>query len=327
MKHCRVADGTRIAYTLEGPPDAPVAVLCDGISCDGYVWRYLRPVLLERFQVLHMHYRGHGRSGLPRDAEAVTLPHLAGDLAELMQRHELGPAVFFGHSMGVQVVLEMAWRHPERVRAGVLVCGSYGRALDTFKNTDVGARVLPRIKELMTRYRPIAQRVVQAFMPTRFSFELAKLGEINRTLVRREDFMPYLDHFSRMPLDLFVTMLEDAAERTSVAFLHRLSQPFLVLAGERDGFTPAHTSQFLASTLPHGELEVLPGGSHTAPIELPDVLETRIRRFVDEHGLARPAAATPRPDTLAARWRVRRALVTAPAPELPAEPRASAAAG
>ena len=34
---------------------APV-VLCDGIGCDGYVWRYLRRDLSDR-RLVHWHYR------------------------------------------------------------------------------------------------------------------------------------------------------------------------------------------------------------------------------------------------------------------------------
>ena len=44
----------------------PGAVLCDGLGCDGFVWKYLQPYLQQSHRVLRWHYRGHGRSGLPR---------------------------------------------------------------------------------------------------------------------------------------------------------------------------------------------------------------------------------------------------------------------
>ena len=66
--------------TLSGREDGPGVVLCDGLACDGFAWRYLRPMLEDRFRVLHFHYRGHGRSGLPPNVADCTLPHLVSDI-------------------------------------------------------------------------------------------------------------------------------------------------------------------------------------------------------------------------------------------------------
>ncbi|MCA9518095.1 MAG: alpha/beta fold hydrolase, partial [Myxococcales bacterium] len=280
MKQVYVADGTRLAYERTGGGGgAPVALL-DGISCDGFIWRDLRPALERDHPVLHMHYRGHGRSGLPRDPEACTIPHLAGDLAALLRRERLGPAVLIGHSMGVQVALETAWRHPEAVRALVLVCGSHGRVLDTFQHTDLGRRVLPALARVAGQHRDAVARVVRATLPTALTYSLAVLGEVKADLVSQADLMPYLEHFARMPLDLFLRTLTDASERESWAWLPRLAVPTLVIAGEDDGFTPALVSRELAGRIPGAELELVPGVSHTAPIERPDAIETAIRDFL-----------------------------------------------
>lgn len=302
MFHTR--DRTRLAYTLEGPSDGRAAVLCDGIACDGFVWRYLKPDLLAAgYEVLHFHYRGHGRSGLPRDPEAVTIPHLAGDIDQLMAHVGMDSGVFLGHSMGVQVILETAFRYPQRVRAGVLLCGSYGRVFDTFKNTDAGARLLPKIRSFVTRYREPLSTAVATVLPTRLSYEVALLTELNRERVRREDVMPYLEHIGRMPLDLFLAMLTDAAERTSEPFLRRLQQPMLAVAGEHDGFTPAATSYFMRDTLPHAELFMLYDGTHAAPIEQPQTLDPRVLEFLESRDAPRgPAPGDPPPSVLE-RWR------------------------
>jgi pimeloyl-ACP methyl ester carboxylesterase len=49
-----------------------------------------------------------------------------------------------GHSMGVQLALEFHRRHPERVQALVLVCGSPGHLLDIFHDTPCSAARCPR---------------------------------------------------------------------------------------------------------------------------------------------------------------------------------------
>lgn len=301
MRHIRLADDTRLAFTFTGPDAAPTVVLCDGISCDGYAWRYLRPWLERRFRVLHVQYRGHGQSGIPRDSAAVTLPHLARDLDELMRHLGLSDAILIGHSMGVQVILEAAFRYPDRVRAGVLLCGSGGRVLDTFKESDIGARILPRVRALTDRHRQWVARALRAVMPTELAYVVARQTEINKELVRREDFMPYLEHFATMPPDLFTRMLEDAAWRTAYPFLRSLRQPMLMVAGERDGFTPARMCRKLADALPDCEFHLIEGGSHTAPIEVPQAIEGHIDGFFERCGLATAAPTDVASDLPAAR--------------------------
>jgi pimeloyl-ACP methyl ester carboxylesterase len=299
------SDGTRLAYTLtgNGGTERPIAVLCDGISCDGFIWRYLRPCLERHFQVLHVHYRGHGRSGLPDVPTHATVPHLARDLDEIMTSLSLTQGVFLGHSMGVQVVLEMAFRYPHRVRAGVLLCGAGGRVLDTFKHTDLGMRVLPILKGLTNRFRPTVTRILRALMPTRLSLLAGLYGEMNRSLIRPEDARPYFEHFATMPPDLFLALLDDAATRTTEHTVQRITQPMLVVAGERDGFTPAARGRALADALPKAEFAQVAEGTHTAPLELPRWFEARTTRFIQAHGLNQQAQSSQVPRSIAARFR------------------------
>lgn len=305
MKQIRLGDRTRLAYSLRGVEGGPLVVLCDGISCDGFAWRYLGPWLDRHFRVLHVQYRGHGSSGVPRDPGAVTLPVLARDLDEVMTRLELdGPGIFIGHSMGVQVILEMAWRFPTRVRAGILLCGSGGRVLDTFNNSDLAARLLPRVRVVADRHRAWVGRALRTVMPTELAFLVAGFTEINRELVRREDFMPYLEHFSTMPPDLFARMLEDAAWRTAYPFLPHLRQPMVLIAAERDGFTPARMCRRLADALPECEFHLLAGTTHTAPIEVPERMERLIDGFLTRYALWEEARSCPEAGvSLAARMR------------------------
>ena len=117
-------------------------LLCDGIGCDGYVWRYLRADLADRFG-LHPHYRGHGRTAPPRDPARVTIEDLADDVACVLDDALVDRAVLIGHSMGVQVALETYRRHPRRVAGLVLVCGAASHPLKTFRGSATLEEMLP----------------------------------------------------------------------------------------------------------------------------------------------------------------------------------------
>ena len=56
-------------------------------------------------------------------------------------------------------------------------------------------------------------------------------------------------------------------------------------AGERDGFTPLRCSEEMARLLPRAELCVVPNAGHTAPLELPDLIELRFGVFARKHRL------------------------------------------
>ena len=278
-------DGTPIYYRVRGPVDAPAVVFCDGIGCDGYVWKYLEPELAATHRIVHWHYRGHGQTPMPHSPRRVDITDLADDLAAVLDAavgdgHD---AVLAGHSMGVQVCLETFRRHKARVRGLVLMCGSYGTPLRTFKGKRTLEQVLPLVRFAVNRLPGIAQQMVTRLMPTELSYQIATRFEINGELIRRDDFFPYLEHMARMNVSLFLEMLAAAGRHSARELLDRVDVPTLIIAGDRDGFTPSHLSEEMHRLIAGSELHVVKNGSHTAPIERPAEVTERIARFLLQH--------------------------------------------
>jgi pimeloyl-ACP methyl ester carboxylesterase len=273
-------DGSPLFYESWGVRGSTTpAVLCDGIGCDGYVWRYLRDDLVDRF-VLHPHYRGHGRTAPPRDATRVTIPDLADDVACVLDDALVDRAVLIGHSMGVQVALETYRRHADRVAGLVLVCGAPSHPLKTFRGSDQLEELLPAIEKWIRRMPRVINRVTRLVLPTRLAFEIASRFEIRRELIDERDFMPYLEGVSRIDARLFVTMLAAAGQHSADDLLSEIAVPALVVAGERDGFTPPERSRTMATAIPSCEFLEVPDGSHTAPLERPHLVDDAIRDFI-----------------------------------------------
>lgn len=274
------SDGSPLFYESWGERGAAASVvLCDGIGCDGYVWRYLRQDLSDRFG-LHPHYRGHGRTAPPREAARVTIEDLADDVVSVLDDALLDKAVLIGHSMGVQVSLETYRRHPSRVAGLVLVCGAPSHPLKTFRGSAALEDLLPMIQRWIHRVPGVINRVTRTLLPTRLAYEVASRLEIRRELVEPRDFMPYLEGMARIDARLFVAMLSSAAQHSADDLLPQITVPTLVIAGERDGFTPPERSRAMAQAIPGAELLEIPQASHTAPIERPHLVDTTIRDFV-----------------------------------------------
>nr|HEX4312301.1 alpha/beta hydrolase [Kofleriaceae bacterium] len=254
-------------------------LLCDGIGCDGYVWRYLRDDLADRAGY-HLHYRGHGRTPAPKDAARITVEDLADDVASVLDDALVDRAVLVGHSMGVQVALETYRRHAARIAGLVLVCGAPSHPLRTFRGAAQLEQLLPTIQKWVQRVPGVINRATRMLLPTRLSYEIATRLEIRRELVEPADFMPYLEGMARIDARLFVAMLAAAGHHSADELLAEIATPTLVIAGGRDGFTPPERSRDMARAIPGAELLELPHGSHTAPIEQPQIVGDAVRRFV-----------------------------------------------
>lgn len=281
-------DGVLLSVRKTGNATGPVAVLCDGIGCDGYIWRYLRPALERRCTVLHFHYRGHGQSEAPAETGSLTIAQAARDLWTIVAGCGVADAtqvVLVGHSMGVQVLLEAAHQHPDRVAAMLPICGAFERPLDTFQGSDFGAKMLPVLTGAALKYQTGLRRLWQRAMPAELTYQLAVATEINAKMIRRDDFLPYLRHMARIDPLLFLAYLQSVAHHSTRAYLPNLRAPALVISGQRDHFTPDKLQKELAQLLPDAELCEIPGGSHTAPLELPDLFELRIEDWSRRRGL------------------------------------------
>jgi pimeloyl-ACP methyl ester carboxylesterase len=274
------SDGSPVFYESWGERNALTpTLLCDGIGCDGYVWRYLREDLGSRF-CLHPHYRGHGRTSAPRDPRRVTVEDLADDVACVLDDALVDRAVLIGHSMGVQVSLETYRRHPTRVAGLVLICGAPSHPLRTFRGSAVLDELLPTLQKWIHRVPGVINRLTRVMLPTRLAYEVASRLEIRRELVEPADFMPYLEGVARIDARLFVAMLSAAAQHSTDDLLPSVDVPCLVIAGARDGFTPPERSRAMAAAIPHAELLEIPNASHTAPIERPRLVDETIRDFL-----------------------------------------------
>jgi len=294
--HASGRDGTRIWWRSRGR-GSPAVVLTDGIACSGFVWKYLEPALAAQRRVLRWHYRGHGRSEPPRDPRRISVLDCVDDLLAVLDAAGERRAVLAGHSMGVQVCLEMHRAAPERVAGLLLVCGSPGHPLDTFHDQPWLARAFPVLKDLVETFPAAARLVFEKVVPTEIVYRIGSALEVNRSLVRREDLFPYLEQVSRLEPVFFARMLAAAAAHDATDHLKDVDIPTLVVAGEKDTWTPLWLSERMHASIPGCELLVLPGGTHVGPIEHPELLQLRVEKFLCERVPCRDGTPTARAAT------------------------------
>ncbi|WP_394940210.1 alpha/beta fold hydrolase [Psychromicrobium sp. YIM B11713] len=108
-----------LVTTSWGNPKEQTVVLIHGIGMGQQYFGLLREELLKSFNVVTIDLPGFGDS--PEPEHSLPMPDLADLLAECFKAQQQPPLALVGHSMGTQVVAELAVRHPELVSHLVLI--------------------------------------------------------------------------------------------------------------------------------------------------------------------------------------------------------------
>jgi pimeloyl-ACP methyl ester carboxylesterase len=252
------------------------------VGCDGFIWRYIWEKFGDDFKIIHFNYRGHGHSERAKVPEALKIADFRSDLAAVMDAYEVDKGLIMGHSMGVQVILDYAIQCPERVVGLIPICGSYGNPLDTFHDTDLGSKIFPYIHKVAKFFPRSFQQIWTTVSKSEIAYRVATTAEVNGKVVERADFAPYFQHLSQMDADIFLRAVKSLNEHTVEDMLSGIKIPTLIVAGQHDTFTPAWLSRRMQRLIEASELMIMPGGTHIAPIEIPELLELRLARFVKE---------------------------------------------
>jgi pimeloyl-ACP methyl ester carboxylesterase len=132
-------DGRRLAYETYGDGDR-LLVLLHGLLMDARLNRGLARVLAARgHRVVLLDLLGHGASDKPEHAAEYRLDVYAQQVVSLLDHLRAQRAVIGGTSLGANVSLHVAARHPERVQALVVEMPVLERAVPAAALTFVPA--------------------------------------------------------------------------------------------------------------------------------------------------------------------------------------------
>ena len=107
-------NGLNMYYEIHGEGGVPLLLLHGGLFNIDLQWGALLPDLAATRQVIAVDLQGHGRTNdIDRPLAA---PNLASDVVSLLDHLDVDQVDAFGFSLGGFVAVELAVRHPERVR-------------------------------------------------------------------------------------------------------------------------------------------------------------------------------------------------------------------
>ena len=255
-------------------------LLFDGIMCDGHVWKYFIPAFSD-YKIIHWHYPGHGLSGTASRFADLSISRLAADAQKILNSFDAAGAVLTGHSFGVAAALETARKYPELIKGLVLICGAPGRFIHNFDNSTLLTRLMPLLYA-STALIPRQTMKLWRSLPAPLLTSLAqKSNFVNSRLVSIEDLHPYFEGMSNTHIGTVLRMLKAADRYDMFPLLESINTPALIIAGERDRFTPSHISRKMHHKLKNSQFMLAAAGTHSLPLEQPDLVNLKTKEFIN----------------------------------------------
>ena len=212
--------------------------------------------------------RGHGRTGdLPGP---ITYEALADDAAAVLADAGVNQADVVGYSMGAGAALQLALRHPERVKHLVIASVSFNEAGN-----------LPGFTQMMDGITP------EVFAGTPMEAEYKRLAP------NPESFASVVNKIKVM----------DRGQDWPAEQIRALTSPTFIIVGDHDIVRPEHAvelyrlrgggetaraSQPFLTEAPPARLAILPGASHIDVFGDPGLLAAMILPFLDDQTRPRP---------------------------------------
>ena len=253
-----------IAFHLDGPEGAPVAVFVHGLGLDRRGnWDGILPALPEGFRTLAYDLPGHGDSAPP--GGPVDLAALAGRLERLLDALGIARAALVGFSLGGMIVRRLAIDHPGRVGGLAILNSPHERDPEQQRLVEERAR-----KGAGGPASAIDETLERWFTPDFLKGSPAAVARI-REIVLACDPESYAAHR--------IVLAEGVKELIRPE--PPIALPALVATCEFDSGSTPEMSRGIADEMPRAQLEIVPGLRHLGLIEQPGRFARLIGEFLE----------------------------------------------
>ena len=252
----------RVHYELAG--EGPPLLLLAGLASDGASWAPIVDLLAPRFRLILPDNRGSGRTG---PLAPFAFADFADDVAALLDSLGIGAADVIGHSMGGMIALDLAMRHPGRVRR--VIFAATGTGADPRAAAMLGALARARGEGLSDA------NYLWLFHPWLFAPAFFARPGANEAAVEAALAYPHRQTAAGNAAQLAATAGLDLSRCIS-----DLSIPALVLAGSDDLLFTTTRIRDTFATLPDARIEVIATAGHALHWDQPAAFAAAVTTFL-----------------------------------------------
>lgn len=277
-------DDTRLYYDERG--EGPPLLLVHGLGSSSRDWFEQVSHFADRYRVLRIDLRGHGRSERPPGPYHIA--QFARDVAVGLRRLNAAPAHVVGLSMGGMVALELAASAPALVRSLVITNSVADTRLQTW--ADLWFYVSRRVTVQVLGVRRVGRLLAGRLFP-----------KPNQETHRRE----FVKRWSQNDKQAYLWSVDAIMGWSVMDRLPTISAPTLLVSSDQD-YTPVSAQNRIVARMPNAELAVVEDARHALPVEKPDAFNALVEAFLSrvdgpEKGQSRASAdAGPIEETVSA---------------------------
>ena len=263
-------DGRKFHYLDWGSPDKEPMLFLHGVLQQSHSWDFVSLSLCSNFHVMALDARGHGESQWAEDGDYSLDAHQR-DLDAFAEALGLKRLLLIGHSMGGRNSYVFTSRHPEVVKALVIV--------DTGpRMQQQGISRIQSFRELpdeLDSFEEFADRIQEYTGRTREQV----LGALKYSIRRREDgkWTWKYDKLLRSP----GFQAPSWAPEELWECLGRIGCPTLVIRGDNSDLFTQDTLDRMMQTIPNSTSAVVPGAGHLVNGDNPAGFLQALRSFLD----------------------------------------------
>jgi magnesium chelatase accessory protein len=250
----------------------PDMLLLHGTAAATHSWRDMLPLLARDFRVIAPDLPGHGFTQAPPPAR-LSLPGMAGAVAELLRALDASPRIAVGHSAGAAIALRLALDQriaPSDIlsfNGALLPLGERHAAFFTrAAKLLVGLPFVPSLMAWRASNRGVAERLLA---DTGSRIEPRGVELYARLFRHAGHLASALGMMARWDL---VPLLRD---------LPRLAPRLTLVVGSQDRAVPPAQAERIRQRLPSARIVTMPGLGHLAHEERPAEAVRLIREVAD----------------------------------------------
>lgn len=227
-------------------------MLLHSLALDRSIWEGFLQHAGDRFDVLVPDLPGHGTSSA---VPVTSIEAMGSEVANLVRKLRLEPAIFVGLSLGGCVAQAIAIDHPEMVRGLGLVDTTswYGETAAS----DWNGR---------------AQKAMNDGLDSLATFQLARWFTPEFLEQQPEAADRVLKIFRSMGLDSYVATCRAMGAMDLRGGIASITVPTTVLVGADDPATPVKMAEELGRRIPGASVHVMENCSHLSAVERPEVV-------------------------------------------------------
>lgn len=286
-KFLNINESTKIQYwtnfePVKGEKYQDVIVFNYGLVCNIRHFEYQIDFFHNKgYKILLHDYRGHYESETKEGIETITFENIISDLNTLIKHLNIETTIHIGHSMGVNVTIEYAFKYPTEVKKMILISGTIFPPQDVMFDSNLVDISEPYIKEIKDKW----ENQFKLIWKNAYLNPLAKFmvwrGGFNTKKTNLDFVQYYMKKLGQLSPDIFFQLLDEMREQRVIKDLEQIKTPALIIGGDKDKVIPNYLQQILHKGLANSELYIIKNGSHVPQVDFPEFINERIELFLD----------------------------------------------